>query len=103
MMVNRDKDDNGVIGEGVESKRQNESTDIDMILNEADQQGRYDSSYRVADGIVILEEKWEVNSSEELHSQLLKRCDNTPPLAWMFSFDVMRRKWTKTMFPELHS
>ena len=78
MMVNRDKDDNGVIGEGVESKRQNESTDIDMILNEADQQGRYDSSYRVADGIVILEEKWEVNSSEELHYQLLKRCDNTP-------------------------
>ena len=37
MMVNRDKDDNGVIGEGVESKRQNESTDIDMILNEDDQ------------------------------------------------------------------
>ena len=36
------------------------------------------SSYRVADGIVIMEEKWEVNSSEELNYQLLKRCDNTP-------------------------
>ena len=48
----------------MESKRQNESTYIDMILNEDDQQERYDSFYRAADGIVILEEKWEVNSSE---------------------------------------
>ena len=37
MMVNRDKDDNSDIGQEVESKRQNESTDIDMILNEDDQ------------------------------------------------------------------
>ena len=41
IMVNRDNNDNGDIGEGVESKRQNESTDNDMILNEDDRQGRY--------------------------------------------------------------
>ena len=50
-----------------------------QILNVDDQQGRYDSSYKVADGIVILEGEWEVNSCGELHSQLLKRCDNTHP------------------------
>lgn len=71
----------------MKSKRQNESTYIDMILNEDDQQERYDSSYRAADGIVILEEKWEVNSSEKLHYQLLKRCDNTPNVG-CFSFLV---------------
>ena len=73
----------------MKSKRQNESTYIDMILNEDDQQERYDSFYRAADGIVILEEKWEVNSSEKLLYQLLKRCDNTPNVGCLASQDAL--------------